>query len=562
MTIVNYSGVLQIQRGDEFSEHTINQLPITIGRSADSDVILDDQMVSRQHARIEQIERNLNITDLGSLNGTQVNGQPIEPRVPHPLIDGDTISICDFTLTITLVPEESPVDQALVETPHEEKLEIPDLRGRISLTIGRSPENDVMISHPMVSWKHARIARVGTDGNHTIEDLDSTNGTFVNGERIVQSRLLRRDDIINIGPYKLVYQPETLEAVDESGKLRLDALRLTKTIGKGKDLLKDISLAIKPREFIAIVGVSGAGKSTLLDALSGFRPASGGQVLVNNNNLYTNFQLYRTQLGYVPQKNIIHMELTVYEALDYSARLRLPADTAAAERKRRIMEVLEILNLTECRDRVIKNLSGGEQRRTSLGAELLAQPGLLFLDEVTSGLDPGSERQMMNMLRRLSDQGHTVLLVTHATRNVLLCDQVVFLAKGGRLAYYGPPQEALSYFNVTEFDDIYDKLVGEQTPDAWAAQYSQSEQYRKYIAERLPQGYGVTQQFPHAPSIANPGAELTRVSAKHQFLILSRRNLNILWRDRVSMMLMPLIAPIIGLLFFAFWSKGIFDPDG
>ncbi|UCG83808.1 MAG: ABC transporter permease, partial [Dehalococcoidia bacterium] len=86
--------------------------------------------------------------------------------------------------------------------------------------------------------------------------------------------------------------------------------------------------------------------------------------------------------------------------------------------------------------------------------------------------------------------------------------------------------------------------------------------YRKYIAERLPQGYGVTQQFPHAPSIANPGAELTRVSAKHQFLILSRRNLNILWRDRVSMMLMLLIAPIIGLLFFAFWSKGIFDPDG
>jgi len=537
-------------------------LPVTIGRDPQNDVVLDDQSVSRHHAQLDQVEGVLHITDLGSLNGTQVNGRAIEPRASHPFNDGDSASIGCFTLTLFLAAEEVRIEKVVVEPPQEEKLRIPDLQGRSSLTIGRGPENDVVISHPMVSWKHARIARTGPDGQHTIEDLNSTNGTFVNGERVVRPSVLHRGDTIYVGSYKIIYVPETLEAVDESGNLRLDAVSLSKSVGKGKSLLKDITLAIQPREFVAIVGVSGAGKSTLLDALCGFRPASGGQVLVNSNDLYTNFDLFRTQLGYVPQKNIIHMELTVYEALNYSARLRLPADTTSDERNRRIAEVLETLNLTECRDRVINKLSGGEQRRVSLGAELLAQPGLLFLDEVTSGLDPGSERRMMNLLRDLAAEGHTVLLVTHATRNVLLCDQVVFLAKGGRLAYYGPPQEALSYFGVKDFDDIYDKLQGERTPEDWAEQYSQSEQYQKTVVERLPREDDTAGRLTPAPSVADPGATLNRVSAMRQFLILSQRNLNILWRDRVSTMLMFLIAPLVGLLFFAFWSPGIFEPDG
>jgi ABC-type multidrug transport system ATPase subunit len=524
--------------------------------------VLGDQAVSRQHARLDQTEGSLYVTDLGSLNGTQLNGRAIEPRVPHALEAGDAIGIGGFTMSLRFALEESRVDSVPAETPQEAKLRVPDLRGRASITIGRGPDSDVVIAHPMVSWKHARIARTGPRGEHTIEDLGSTNGTFVNGERVVQPSPLRPEDIIQIGTYRVVYSPEMIEAVDESGNLRLDALGLSKRVGKGKSLLQDVTLAIQPREFVAIVGVSGAGKSTLLDALNGFRPATDGKVLVNNVNLYSSFDMYRTQLGYVPQKNIIHMELTVHEALDYSARLRLPADTTGTERKRRVEEVLKILNLAECRDRVIRNLSGGEQRRVSIGAELLAQPGLLFLDEATSGLDPGSERQMMQLLRGLVDQGHTVLLVTHATRNVLLCDQVVFLAKGGRLAYYGPPQEALSYFGVKEFDDIYDKVQGEQNPEAWAEQYRQSEQYQRFVVSRLPQESSAARRSAPGSSIANPGAALTRVSGVRQFVILSRRNLNILWRDRFSMMLMLLMAPLIGSLFFSFWSRGIFEPAG
>jgi ABC-type multidrug transport system ATPase subunit len=419
------------------------------------------------------------------------------------------------------------------------------------------------LPYPAVSRRHARIIRPAQDGEYEIEDLGSTNGTFVNGERLVGSRTLRHGDSVRIGPVKLIFEENELTAVDESRDLRLDALHLSKFVGKDKNLLKDVSLSVRPREFVAIVGVTGSGKSTLLDALNGFRPATAGAVLINDDDLYSNFDAYRTQIGYVPQKNIIHMELTAYEALDYSARLRLPADTTAAERHRRVMDVLETLELTERKDGVIRNLSGGEQKRVSIGVELLTQPGLFFLDEATSGLDPATESQIMRLLRKLANAGHTILIVTHATKNVMECDQVVFLSKGGHLVYYGPPQQALTYFGVKDFDEIYDKLQRERTPEEWAQLYQQSDQYRKSVVVSPPEH----RLKPSATSsremvYQRPGASLKRISALRQFAILSRRNLNVLIRDKTSLILMLVMAPLIGMLDFVFWEKGLFAADG
>lgn len=529
--------------------------------------MLPERVVSGHHARLDRFGDVLHVTDLSSLNGTKVNGKKIVPGEPHPVTERDVISIGSFTLTLHSAKEKQadrivPTDTINIatprsDTPQEDAPRIPDLRGRTSLTIGRSPDNDVRIDHPTVSRSHARIVQ-SREGVYTIEDLDSTNGTFVNGERIIQPRVLKLDDIIHIGPYKLTYRPEQIKAVDESRHLRLDALHLKKFVGKGKNLLQDISLCIKPREFVAVVGMAGSGKTTLLDALNGFRPASEGRVLVNGESLYANFDAYRTQLGYVPQKNIVHMGLTAYEVLDYSARLRLPADTTSAERHKRVTEVLETLGISHCKDRAVSTLSGGEQRRVAMGVELLARPGLFFLDEVTSGLDPGTERQIMRLLRTLSRQGHTILLITHATKNVMECDMVVFLARGGYLAYYGPPQEALTYFGVKEFDDIYDKLQGERTPEAWGEKYSQSEQCSKYITERT--RHKADTDVASRRSYSKPGAGEKRISSKSQFLILSRRNLNILMRDRASLILMLLMPLIVGLLDFLFWKSGMFDP--
>jgi ABC-type multidrug transport system ATPase subunit/pSer/pThr/pTyr-binding forkhead associated (FHA) protein len=547
-------GILEIRSGDEAREHRLFRVT-TVGRDDDNDVILNDPAVSRHHARLEWVGDNLQIIDLGSTNGTQVSGVKIKPNVPHNLKDGDFIQIGIFMLKLRL---HHVVSRHGI--PKTQKLA---LHGQASLIIGRDPGSDFVLPHPVVSRKHARITRTGTNGEYTIEDLGSTNGTFVNGKRVVEPRLLRHGDSIYIGPIKLIFEVEKLTAIDESHDLSLDALHLNKFVSKDKNLLKDISLSVKPRELVAIVGVTGAGKSTLLDALNGFRPATSGKVLVNGNDLYSNFDAYRTQFGYVPQKNIIHMELTAYEALDYSARLRLPADTTPSERHQRVMDVLETLELTECKDRVIRSLSGGEQKRVSIGVELLTQPGLFFLDEATSGLDPVTERQIMRLLRKLSDEGHTILIVTHTTKNVMQCDQVVFLAKGGNLAYYGLPQDALTYFGVKDFDEIYDKLQRERSPEEWAQLYQQSERYHKFVAASLREHrLRPSAVPPRGITYQQPGATLKRISALRQFAILSHRNLNVLIRDRVSLILMLLMAPLIGAIDFAFWERGIFAAGG
>jgi ABC-type multidrug transport system ATPase subunit/pSer/pThr/pTyr-binding forkhead associated (FHA) protein len=539
---------------------------LNLGRDPANDIVVDDLVVSRHHAQLQPVDGGHEIVDVGSANGLTFQGE----RVPKKLLaDGDVLWIAQtVSLTYRTAAEAA-------ETPTASQTL--DLRQPATLTIGRHPQNSVTLDHPAVSRNHARIVPHGTQGGYVIEDAGSGNGTFVNGQRIAsgEPRPLRPGDVVRVGPIKFVFAPETLEQVDESRDLGLDALHLKKFVGKGLNLLQDISLSIHPREFVAIVGVSGSGKSTLLDALNGFRPATEGAVLVNGTDLYRNFDAYRTDLGYVPQDDTIHKELTVYAALDYAARLRLPADTTPDERRRRIMEVLETLGLTERKDVPIQRLSGGQRKRVCIGAELLTQPGLFFLDEATSGLDPGTESQMMRVLRKLADQGHTVLLVTHATKNVMLCDHVVFLAKGGHLAYYGPPEKALAHFGVEDFDAIYEKLEGESTPEAWAEGYRQSPQYQEFVLARLQRESGAQARMPGvqevpppAQPISAPGrgngarpaaARTAGVSALRQFWILSARYLNIIHRDRMNLALLFLIAPALGTIDLIAWPRNVFD---
>lgn len=417
-----------------------------------------------------------------------------------------------------------------------------------------------MIDHPSVSRFHSHIRL--DNGAHTIYDLTSTNGTYVNGQQVLGQRRLVVGDNIRIGPTSVVFQlNQTLLRTNEEGNLRLDALGLNKRIRRDLNLLNNISLSILPREFVAIAGVSGGGKSTLMDSLTGFRPATSGSVLVNEIDLYRHFNAYRAQIGYVPQKNIVHMELTVEQALDYAAQLRMPADTTRAERKQRVDEVLRELNLSERRSLPIYSLSGGQLKRVSIGVELLTKPSLFFLDEATSGLDPGTETELMQLLRELADQGRTILLITHATENVMLCDQVVFMARGGNLAYYGPPQEALNYFEVQRFNEIYRRVENELSPEEWQQRYLQSSSYQKYVLNRqqgLQASSGSRPQSAAQRNQPKPGASVKRVSGLRQFVILSKRNIAILIRDRISLALMLLVAPLLGLLDFVAWPKVLF----
>ena len=146
--------------------------------------------------------------------------------------------------------------------------------------------------------------------------------------------------------------------------------------------------------------------------------------------------------------------------------------------------MLQQLDIHTCWDRAVRQLSGGQRKRVSMGVELLTRPSLFFLDEATSGLDPGTESQMMRLLRRLADEGRTVVLVTHATKNVMTCDKVVFLARGGHLAYFGGPDEALRYFDVSDFDEIYTRLEEGKAHD-WGRRFRTSQSYRENVESRL-----------------------------------------------------------------------------
>ena len=264
---------------------------------------------------------------------------------------------------------------------------------------------------------------------------------------------------------------------------------------------------------MALVGGSGAGKSTLMDALNGLRPAQQGTVLYNGQDYYKNFAAFSTQMGYVPQDDIIHRELTVERALYYAAKLRLPDDFTEKQIKERIDEVLDDVEMKFRRKLLVNKLSGGQRKRVSIALELLAKPSIFFLDEPTSGLDPGLDRKMMLLLRKLADKGQTIVLVTHATNNINACDYICFLCQGGNLAYFGPPNDAKAYFGKTDFAEIYSALEpsdeNPNIPIEAGEKFEQSPDFVRYVDSAIQQGPAIQAKALALPLLRNrPNGEI------------------------------------------------------
>ncbi len=547
---------------------------MTLGRDPTTDITIDSDAVSRRHARLDRRDSGWDITDLGSTNGLRSQGRPVQNM---PLTHGDVVYIGRSVCLEYRSPEPAGAAAPAGAAPRAGTFALPS---KGALVLGRSENADVTIFHPQVSRAHAQIVRRGSD--LYLEDLGGGAGTYLNGQ-MVKEHLLGEGDVVRIGSSRMVLEHGRLRVVDEEGNLRMDAFHLNRVVGKGLRILQDISLSIYPQEFVAIVGASGSGKSTLLNALCGFRPANTGTVLLNGTDLYRNFSAYRNDLGYVPQDDIIHRELPVLRALDYAAQLRMSGDTSSPERRQRVQEVLEDLDLRMCADRAVRQLSGGQRKRVSMGVELLTKPSLFFLDEATSGLDPGTESQMMKLLRRLADQGRTVALVTHATKNVMTCDKVIFMARGGHLAYYGPPEDALHYFGVDDFDEIYTRLEQEE-PKEWEGRFRSSPAYRENVESRLaemgpafaqqvgPAGAGMAAMgaggaYAPMPPVAHGAGKVPqrasdpprRVSNWKQFVVLSKRYMDTIWRDKKTAALLFAIAPFLGVLNFVIWKRDVFD---
>ncbi|HLZ72279.1 MAG TPA: ATP-binding cassette domain-containing protein [Dehalococcoidia bacterium] len=364
-------------------------------------------------------------------------------------------------------------------------------------------------------------------------------------------------------PFRRPSRPHThADAAPSTEGIGLEARDLCTEIGRGQVILHDVSLIAEPGELVAIVGISGAGKTTLLGALSGVRPASRGTVTVNGLPLYENFRLLRTHVGYVPQDDIIHTRLSVERALRYAAELRLPAGTKRKQRKRRVAELIEELGLQEQRKKMIHDLSGGQRKRVNIAVELLTRPPLLFLDEPTAGLDPATESRLMDLLRGLANQDRTILIVTHATRNIAICDRVLFLAGGGRMAFFGSPDAALSYFNAADFEEVYVKLSDERTSEEWEQTFLDSPQYRAQITDQLgPPATGPGETPAAVPRALPAKAALKPIGPLRQFSVLSRRYANTIVNDPKYLLVLVLQAPIIALLLWALFQPDIYKPQ-
>ncbi len=535
----------------------------SIGRDPSNDIIINRPTVSGLHAQIVREGGQLVIVhphpQKGSTaNGLSYNGKVYRGSTPFRkvLVRGDFFRIADeHGSFVTLTYNDG--SGAAQETVPEIK---PFQLGAAVITIGRAPDNMVVLNHPQVSGHHARLERVGND--YKMVDLGSTNHVYVGG-RLVRDQVLQVGNEVRIGPFKLIYTGTELTQHDERDGIRIDALNVTKAVGNDRTvIINDISISIPPRSFVALVGGSGAGKSTLMDVLNGLRPAQQGMVLYNGQDYYKNLASFSTQLGYVPQDDIIHRDLTVERALYYAAKLRLPSDFTEQQIKQRIDEVLVDVDMTFRRSVLVSKLSGGQRKRVSIALELLADPNVFFLDEPTSGLDPGLDRKMMQLLRTLADRGRTIVLVTHATNNIKSCDYVCFLCRGGRLAYFGPPDEAKAYFGKSDFAEIYSTLEPPDDtstiPQDAETRFRQSSDFMKYVDTPLRRDRA---------RVVNAAAPVAAVSKPKrgnpwkQFGLLSSRYLELLRNDVGNLLILLLQAPIIGLVLLVLANPAIFSVD-
>jgi ABC-type multidrug transport system ATPase subunit/pSer/pThr/pTyr-binding forkhead associated (FHA) protein len=427
---------------------------MVIGRAAEADIVLNHPEISRRHCQLTLETSSWAIEDLGSQRGTIVNSVRITEKTP--LKFGDQIILGPVTLGFgqSVGPDPNAAEPlGIPGTIIFRKRVVQSVPLSDRLIFGRSPDVDVQLNDPIVSRRHAEIEE-GSNGFRVV-DLHSRAGSFVNGRRFDEHQLVIGDQL-QLGPFYFAFTGNDLQRIQRVSAGKMIAVSLSRKAGSSL-ILQDASLVVEPGQFIGILGPSGSGKSTLLNALSGLRPADTGRVLVDDVDFYSNLNLLRQLFGYVPQDDIVHGELTVKEALTFSARLRLPGGTPPREIETLVRQMMTNLGLAERENLRIALLSGGQRKRVSVGVELLRRPPLIFLDEPTSGLDPFAEFKLMELLRRLADTGCTVICTTHVMENVYLMDQIAVIS-AGRVIFQGPPESARTRFGVTRLSGLYDAL--------------------------------------------------------------------------------------------------------
>ncbi|MCH2109952.1 MAG: ATP-binding cassette domain-containing protein [Polyangiaceae bacterium] len=466
------------------------------------------------------------------------------------------------------------------------------MEGAKQYSLGRSPECDLVLDYPQLSAFHARVSIL--DGRFLLEDLDSELGVFVRGSRLKpQGKAeISENECFRLGALsaRLRRSEKHLDVIVDSNEdwsakalYEVEAAQLGYAVRDRADpsrqvtLLKHVNFRALPGDFIALMGPSGSGKTTLLNLLTGRSTATAGAVRINGEDISVVAHALRGAVGYVPQDDLVHPELTVREAISYSARLRLPADFSPEEVNGRIDQTLEALGLVALQHLQIgkpeaKVLSGGQRKRVNIALELVTDPAMLFLDEPTSGLAADDTTALIELLAQLArGSGKTIIATVHqpAKDEFERFNLALILGRGGLPLYFGPTQQAYSFFEgwrpqeeqigIDNPRDIFAELAerrarafarlrGSTSEDRQRSEKGVAEKYhREYQSSEIAQEMKASGRSPEAPSSSPPTIQ-KRPSARLQLGLLIERYAKIKKRDRWVTGILLAQAPLIGLL--------------
>ncbi len=558
--------VLTLGGGTKLSRQLERGVPFTIGQARTASLRIPHPAVAPVHCTLRWDGAGVTLEPAAVETPTLVNGALVS--VPTALQHGDVLTVGLFQLELAWAapsaPPEPPtavekavaapeapsapepalaVASALIVTFRGQA--VPEVPVSAGLVFGTGAEADVRLVDPALSPRHAVIE--ATADGYVVVDTGRT-GSLVNGKYFERHPLVI-GDLLQFGDrHFFVFDGFALRPVRDALGCGLQAHGVDVAGSKARGLiLQQASFDARPGQFVGIIGPSGAGKTTLLRALIGLRPVAAGTILIDGQDLRS-IADPSVLFGYVPQQEIVHLELTARQALHFSALLRLPRRTPPREIAKLIDALTLRLGLRQHLDTPAGNLSGGQLKRLSVCVELLSRPPLLFLDEPTSGLDPESETELMQQLQELSYTGCTVVCTTHLMENVYLMSSLEVVMAGrdsqgratpGRTVFRGKPRLARELFDVRTLSKLYHRLK-DKAPEEWQRLYEQK------TGESL---VAPPAAASHAPRTA---AQLRRPRRRLAIPILLRRQWQLLRSDWKNIALLAgqpvLIAGLIALV--------------
>ncbi|CAL8331717.1 unnamed protein product [Lota lota] len=284
------------------------------------------------------------------------------------------------------------------------------------------------------------IEKVGHINVTMLDDIGHTNGLVGPNSTFNSMKQAKQTCSSTVSFHNIQYKVQLKNSLFCTGKNS----RVT------REILVDLNGVMRPG-LNAILGPTGSGKSSFLDILAARKDPSGlsGEVLIDGVPQPPNFKCLS---GYVVQDDVVMGTLTVRENLRFSAALRLPSSVPQAEKEARVSHLIKELGLAKVADakvgtQMIRGISGGERKRTNIGMELIIDPSVLFLDEPTTGLDASTANSVLLLLKRMANQGRTIIMSIHQPRfSIYKLFDTLTLLVGGKMVYHGPSINTLDYF--------------------------------------------------------------------------------------------------------------------